>query len=128
MEFSWISHIYSVIYFAAMIFLIFKADEYDGIFSIIFAPITIYRMVFGSGFFFLIYLVINLLMIFVSPLFIIVYFVWHVIFSICLGKAFDAGIIFILFLIFVPGLSLIVLGFSPKHNYTGAIDLLFFMR
>jgi hypothetical protein len=112
--------------------LVFKAEGFYGFsesLAVIFlGPFILYRIIFGRRRYILIPVVAVVLTMFVSPWFIIAVVAWHVLYSICLGKAYDASVLFISFLIFVPGISVIVLAFSNKYDYQGPVSVLFFLE
>ena len=128
MGFDWIGHIFWLLQAASAVLLVFKAGEYDEVITaLIFSPVILHKIVFGSGFFVLIPLSLGV-MVFLSPWFLVALVAWQLLYAVCLGKAFDAGLALTLFLIFVPGISTIVLAFSNKHEYVGPVDILFFLR
>ena len=113
--------IYGITSFIAYVLLIWGADEYNDATSVFLAPAILWRMVFGKARYFLIPVVLYFATIFVPAL------VWlvilcHVVFSIALGTSYGKSALFKAFLVFVPGIAVIVLAFSGSE-YQGEVDV-----
>ena len=122
---------YIILSYVATIILIVKADEYYGIYSIILAPVTFHRIVFGSGFYILIPFILSALYVFLSDLFVIGILIWHVIFAISLAKAYSSStiitVVSAISLLIFPGISWIILGFVGGP-YQGPVNLIWFAK
>ena len=121
---------YGIISFVAYVLLIMKADSYDSVWSVIFAPITIHRIVLGRGRYILVPIVLSILPIIMPPfalLFNIVLIIWYILFAIALGEAFGRSKLFKAFLVFLPGISTIVLAFSFVE-YQGNVNLFYWLQ
>ena len=124
--FDFMEIIVAAVYFISSCILIAKAGEIESRAAIVFAPVTIHRLVFGQNRYFVIPFLLIILSFF-NPWFLVGLVVWHIIFSISLARAYGETVLFGILVALLPGLGMIVLAFG-KSDYVGPVDLFFFLR
>ena len=116
-----------ILSYIATLAVVYKAGELEPI-SFFVAPVSLYKIIFGSGWWLLLPLLVGGVAMFLlgGAALLIVAILWNIVYSVSLAKAFGMSGWFGLVLMFFPIISMFYIAFTKE--YWGEVDLIFFLR